>query len=287
MARALDVDEAIRSAERARNKERDAVFKRGDDTDYAREFSAPAEAALLAAATVREPEPQNVKFILDEVDYVLGSEVRSSIFRDYQELAQAAIKQRWNNSTPVAPHFFAIGKDSPEPVLQLVRRLSDGLSQLVAEDPSALDAIEWRDLERMLANVFDGLGFDVELTPVSKDGGKDIVLKYWHDGRRREYIVEVKHWRSGKRVTKKYLTDFVQVVARERRDGGLFLATYGYSENAIEVITELTRDEIYIGEKPQIVSLCRSYMRRNNGLWAPTEPLYEILQSEFRRVPVA
>jgi restriction system protein len=164
--------------------------------------------------------------------------------------------------------------------------LSGRLSQLVAEDPSALDAIEWRDLERMLANVFDGLGFDVELTPASKDSGKDIVLKYWHDRRRREYIVEVKHWRSGKRVGKKYLTDFVGVVARERRDGGLFLATYGYSENAIEVITELARDELFIGEKPQIVSLCRSYIRRNNGLWIPTAPLHEILQAEFRRLAV-
>jgi hypothetical protein len=45
----------------------------------------------------------------------------------------------------------------------------------------------------------------------------------------------------------------------EHRDGGLFLVTYGYAEGEIEVITDLERKELYVGVKPQIVSLCRSY----------------------------
>src|SRR5262249_35851846 len=96
----------IRAAEHAGLKESNAVLNRGDDTDYAREFSAPAEVAALAAATVREPRPQNVKLILDEVDYVLGMEVGSLIFSDYQEVARATIKQRWNDSTAVCTAFF-------------------------------------------------------------------------------------------------------------------------------------------------------------------------------------
>ena len=286
-ARALDVDETVSAAVYARRKIFNEVINRGDETDYAQEFSAPAEAASLAAQTVREPDPHKVSLIINEVIYALGwEEVSSDILRDYRLLARTAVEQRWSDNTAVAPHFFAVAQNSVELVFQAVRCLSDKLSQLVSDDPNTLDVIEWRDLERMLASVFEGLGFNVELTPPSKDGGKDIVLKYWYQGQRREYIVEVKHWRSGKRVGKKELTHFVHVVARENRDGGLFLSTYGYSDNEVEVITEIERDEIFMGEKSHIVSLCRSYVRKNNGLWTLSDPLHEILHRDFRRLKV-
>jgi hypothetical protein len=41
-----------------------------------------------------------------------------------------------------------------------------------------LDHLEWRDLERMMARVMEGLGFKVTLTPPSKDGGKDLILTF-------------------------------------------------------------------------------------------------------------
>jgi hypothetical protein len=283
-ARALDVDDAVRATESARAKEFNEVLRRGDDTDYAREFSAPAEVASLAAQTVKDPAPHKVWLIIDDIEYVEGPEVRNDILSDYRLLAHAAVEQHWNHNTAVAPQVFAIAQHSVGLVLQAVRCLSDKLAQLVSEDQNALDAIEWRDLERMLASVFQGLGFDVELTPASKDRGKDIILKYWHEGQRREYIVEVKHWRSGKRVGKRELIDFVGVVAHEKRSGGLFLATYGYSEDEVEVITEVERDTVFMGERPHIVSLCRSYVRLNNGLWTTTAPLHEILRRNFKRL---
>jgi sulfur transfer protein SufE len=39
-----------------------------------------------------------------------------------------------------------------------------------------LEELEWHDLERTVADIFDGLGFLVTLTPPRKDGGKDIIL---------------------------------------------------------------------------------------------------------------
>jgi HJR/Mrr/RecB family endonuclease len=54
----------------------------------------------------------------------------------------------------------------------------------IAKDPSALSRLEWFDIERMVAEVFDGLGFNVTLTPPAKDRGKDVILQFTLRGRR-------------------------------------------------------------------------------------------------------
>ena len=48
----------------------------------------------------------------------------------------------------------------------ILQDVSRAFARLVAKDPVNLDRLEWRDLERMLAEVFYNLGFSVELTQV-------------------------------------------------------------------------------------------------------------------------
>ena len=43
----------------------------------------------------------------------------------------------------------------------LIRSISHDFAKAVADDPEMLDHLEWRDLERMMAYLLGGLGFDV------------------------------------------------------------------------------------------------------------------------------
>jgi restriction system protein len=159
----------------------------------------------------------------------------------------------------------------------IVRQVSGTFARLIAEDPRILDHLEWRDLERTVAEVFGGLGFGVNLTPAAKDGGKDIVLECLVQGSRATYIVEIKHWRSGSRVGGTALRDFLSVIVREKRDGGLFLSTYGYCNNAFAQLTEIDRRNLRFGQREKIVALCRSYVRVRSGIWSPPQNLAEVL----------
>lgn len=159
----------------------------------------------------------------------------------------------------------------------IVRQVSDTFARLIAEDPRMLDHLEWRDLERTVAEVFRGLGFKVILTPAAKDGGKDIVLECLVHGTRATYIVEIKHWRSGSRVGGSALRDFLSVILREKREGGLFLSTYGYCDNAFAQLTEIDRQHLRFGQREKIVALCRSYVRSRSGIWSPPQNLAEVL----------
>jgi hypothetical protein len=131
----------------------------------------------------------------------------------------------------------------------------------------------------MLAVVFEGVGFKVELTPPSKDGGKDIILQFSASGTDQNYLVEVKHWRSRQRVGPGYISHFIKVVAREKRHGGLYLSTYGYSDNAFEALTELEKRKVRFGSEEKIVSLCRTFIKAESGLWSIPSTLIDIFRT--------
>lgn len=162
-------------------------------------------------------------------------------------------------------------------VRAILRAVSHKLALLIAKNPRALDELEWRDIERTVAEVFDGLGFLTTLSPPSKDGGKDVVLECIVKGQRAEYLVEIKHWRAGNRVGGGALRSFLNVIAKESRQGGLFLSTYGYCDNAFEQLSTIDRQKLRFGTEEKVVSLCRTYEKALSGLWSPPKNLAEVL----------
>lgn len=158
-------------------------------------------------------------------------------------------------------------------VQTIFQTVTQRLAELVAKNPKILDQLEWRDVERLLAEVFAGIGFSVELTPSSKDGGKDIVLECVVSGERHTYVVEVKHWRSGQQVGATHIKDFIRVVVRESRNAGLFLSTYGFSSTAFEALAHIERQRLRLGTQEKIVSLCRTYVTSLAGIEIPAELL--------------
>jgi len=161
--------------------------------------------------------------------------------------------------------------------IKLISDLSQKLALLIAKDPNVLNVVEWRDLERLLAEVFSGLGFDVTLTPSSKDGGKDLILECISNATNCSYIVEIKHWRSGKKVGASYITEFLKVILGENHKAGVFLSTFGYCNNAFEHLTEIDRERVRIGDQVKILSLCQRYSKIRSGIWSPVSNLPEIL----------
>lgn len=165
----------------------------------------------------------------------------------------------------------------------LIRSMSHEFAQLISENPGMLDCLEWRDFERMMARVMEGIGFECELTPPAKDGGKDLVLVWRARSGDQSFIVELKHWRSGKRVGKKAVTDFMNVIVSEDRTGGLILSTSGYAANRSEGLTEVTRKKLRLGDDSKVALLAKTYIRACAGLWSPPNVLPEVLFEETEK----
>ena len=168
-------------------------------------------------------------------------------------------------------------EESQKEAIRMIADLSQHLALLIAKDPKVLHVVEWRDLERLLAEVFSGLGFSVTLTPSSKDGGKDLILECLSNETNCSYIVEIKHWRSGQKVGSSSISEFLKVVLKENRNAGIFLSTFGYCDNAFEHLTEIDREKVRIGDQTKVISLCQRYSRVRSGIWSPVSNLPEIL----------
>jgi len=159
----------------------------------------------------------------------------------------------------------------------IIRVVSKTFIERIAADPNFLLKLEWRDVEKTIAEIFEGLAFKVKLTPPGKDGGKDLILEMTKDGAPITYIVEIKHWRSMQKVGQKYVKDFVEVVCNEKREKGLFISTYGFTENAFAGLTEFERTKVRFGNQEKIVSLSKTYLKVKSGIWTPLQDLQELL----------
>lgn len=167
-------------------------------------------------------------------------------------------------------------REAIEDLKLIITEISSKLAILIAQNPNVLKDIEWRDLERIISEILSKMGFDVTLTPSSKDGGKDIIAKCIIRFKIHTYLIEIKHWKD-KKVGSSHLFDFIRVVATEKSERGLFLSTSGYSSNSYEILTEVDKQKIALGTRQKILSLCQLYYRINNGMYMPKSELPEIL----------
>ena len=195
---------------------------------------------------------------------------------------------------PAAANVRAIIEDNPEPeeirdidvatdeivksgVVQAVDALTRQLIAFIAERPTELKFVEWRTLERIIAEVFEGLGFSVVLTESGNDGGKDVIVSTHLEGVKKTYLIEVKHWTRGNKVGGKIVQSFLHVIARERSQGGLLLASGGFGKHAFESISEIDHQVISAGDSTKIVDLCQMYRKSREGIWSPTGGLHNII----------
>lgn len=175
--------------------------------------------------------------------------------------------------------------DPADFVAAILRTTSELLCELVARNPSCLETIEWRELERLIATALSGAGFSVELTRPAKDGGKDVIVRCAIGAVTKIFYIEIKHWLQGNRPGMDDVTSFVEVNARDATAGGLFLSTSGYTQQVYGQLGEVSRQRVKLGEREKIISLCRYYVKQR-GVWHSERPLPDLLFEDTLADPV-
>jgi restriction system protein len=89
---------------------------------------------------------------------------------------------------------------------------------------SALNEISPREFEVLTANLYARLGYEVELTAPSADGGRDVVAHQRSPGRAQVLLIECKHYRGGT-VGVRYGRTLLGVVSDERKSGGVIVTS--------------------------------------------------------------
>ena len=108
------------------------------------------------------------------------------------------------------------------------------------KDLDQLIALSPEEFEKEIAEMFKTLGFTVKLTPFTRDGGKDAIMM--KDGKK--YLVECKKYSHGNMVSRPEVQKFYGAIAMENANGGYFVTTSRFSDNA-----RLFVENEYIKEK--------------------------------------
>jgi hypothetical protein len=242
----------------------------------------PAEAAQQAANAVGKlAEAAGASSVVSH-----RTDIPRQINVNYNYLINSSLRERWDNDTAVNREFFSPDSPIERQVIFAINDLCVELCRLIAKDKRALWQIEWRLLEQVIATALEGLGFDVVITPPSKDGGKDVVACCLIRGLRLTYYIEIKHWRSGKRVGEEILSHFVEVNLTDGTTGGLLLSTSGFVPKIYSMLAEISQIRIRLGGTPKIISLCQRFVQKQSrGIWLTQDVLPQVLLEEKSGLP--
>ena len=97
------------------------------------------------------------------------------------------------------------------------------------------DAGDWatvdpRNLEEVVAELFDGFGYVVELTKRTRDGGRDVIAVRHSHIKDDKYLIECKKWRD--KVGVSLVREFLGVGVAEPNSGLIMVSTSGFTRDA-------------------------------------------------------
>lgn len=164
----------------------------------------------------------------------------SAIRRDFESLHDVSVRDSWTHETHLPKRFFELHSVFD------VERLFDNRSiisvasvidsQLLAyfhKYPDRLFKLTPREFEEVIATLFDQLGFEVELTKRTRDGGRDIVA-IGHRIVRTKYLIECKHYAPLRKVTVNPVRALHGVVADEGATKGILVTTSSFTRPATD-----------------------------------------------------
>lgn len=116
------------------------------------------------------------------------------------------------------------------------------------DDVAAVDEIGWEDFEMLIAEYYRRKGFVVSRRGGNgSDGGVDLVLRRG----REKYLVQCKHWKAY-RVPVQLVREFYGVMASQGVDGGYFVTSGVYTEEALAFAKSLNL-ELVDGHKLRLM----------------------------------
>jgi restriction system protein len=113
-------------------------------------------------------------------------------------------------------------------------------------DRDALFQLSPRELERMVAALYRSLGYGVQLTPASKDGGRDVIITRNNPGNYDLALVECKAY--VKSVGVRIARELLGVVSDEKVNRGVIVTTGFFTQGAKDLAGRNPRLELVDGD---------------------------------------
>ncbi len=162
-------------------------------------------------------ENEEVAFDIGEPNE--GKEQAVNVFRDGNFPKEEEIFENKSENQEIAP---------------LVVDINDEIKQYFAKHPEKLYDLSSRKFEQLIADILCDFGFDVELTPATRDGGKDIYAYIKNEVCSFLMFVECKKWSPSKHVGIEVVQRLYGVQQSSKANKSMIITTSFFTKPAIE-----------------------------------------------------
>ncbi len=132
----------------------------------------------------------------------------------------------------------------------LIRAKYIGLAADEAQCMALLHDMSSRDFERLIAVLYQKMGYDVIMTPATGDGGRDLDARRTEPGQTEYLLVECSLWQQN--VQRPVVDRLVGVMTNTNATKGVVVTTSGFSVGAVATAT---RHPIELIDGSKLISL--------------------------------
>jgi len=129
--------------------------------------------------------------------------------------------------------------ENAAPAVEVISRVNARLLSRILKEPEILksDLVTSRLFEEIVAEIWKGFGYAVELTKRTRDGGRDVVAvrSQYVDER---YLIECKRPVSDRKIDVRTIRELYGVTAHERATKGILATTSRFSPDALAFIDD-------------------------------------------------
>jgi len=175
----------------------------------------PEDGALFEVPTpkIDDPVKDTSQFVLTD----LGYRTVDPLYDPY-----------WDHSSSAEMSELYV----PQNIIVATEFINEKLMEAIEKNPERMLSLSPRQFEELVAELFLREGFEVEITPERKDGGRDVLAVKHSDLGAHLYLAECKRYSSERPVGVEYVRALYGVVEVERATRGIIATTSYFTKGA-------------------------------------------------------
>jgi len=163
----------------------------------------------------------------------------------------------WTEYEPLEDRHILLYKIAL-PQISLSSDVNQELIQYLAQHPHLIHDVSPRKFEELVATIFRNQGFDVNLTPATRDGGVDLYAARNDSFGQLLYVIECKRYQSSRKVGIEIVQRLYGVAKSKGATKGLVVATTTFTHDAIDFASPL-RFQLSLHDYQSLCTWLREY----------------------------
>ena len=183
--------------------------------------------------------------LISTVDIIKGiAENYSLLYYNNDNESDEEVVENEEISNKIVREIFALdGKskksmDEKETAIITLSPVNEKVLKYLAENPDVLYQLEDREFEIVMAEIYSKLGYKVEITKATRDGGKDIIIRKPEILGDFVYYVECKKYAAKRHIGVGIVRQLVGTVLTDKVNGGILATTSYFSPDAKRFIVD-------------------------------------------------